>query len=154
MKAYLPFGDWSGDGHGQYDDILVDINSMDDLLIAQEKIKQQYGETFFKDYANTYDTPKLSKQCWQALIDHHMPIDILEDSKMLYPDDDGIYNIQDYLKAYPNPYVSLDFIEYSFIWLLNKYGANIKILSNEEDIPQINNWTCPGFDTVGYGCFT
>lgn len=48
MKAYLPFGDWSGDGHGQYDDILVDINSMDDLLIAQEKIKQQYGETFLK----------------------------------------------------------------------------------------------------------
>lgn len=153
MKAYLPFGDWSNDGHGQYDDILVDINSMDDLLMAQEKIKQQYGETFFKDYANTYDTPKLSKQCWQALIDHHMPIDILEDSELLYPDDDGIYNIQDYLKAFPDPYVNLDFIEYSFIWLLNEYGANIKILSDEEDIPQINNWTCPGFDTVGYGCF-
>ena len=97
MKAYLPFGDWSGDGHGRYDDILVDINSMDDLLMAQEKIKQQYGKTFFKNYANAYDTPQLSKQCWQALIDHHMPVDILEDSEMLYPDDDGIYNIQDYL---------------------------------------------------------
>lgn len=79
MKAYLPFGDWSGDGHGQYDDILIDINSMDDLLMAQEKIKQQYGEDFFKDYANAYGTPQLSKRCWQALIDHHMPVDILED---------------------------------------------------------------------------
>ena len=83
-----------------------------------------------------------------------MPIDILEDSEMLDPEDDKIYNIQDYLKVYPNPYVGLDFIEYSFIWLLNEYGANIKILSDEEDIPQINNWTCPGFDTVGYGCFS
>lgn len=153
MKAYLPFGDWPGDGHCQYDDILVDINSMNDLLIAQEKIKQQYGETFFKDYANVYDTPQLSERCWQALIDHHMPIEILENSELL-DEDDEINNIQDFLKTYPNPYVNLDFIEYSFIWLLNEYGANIKILSDEENIPQINNWTCPGFETVGYGCFT
>lgn len=153
MKAYLPFGDWSGDGHCQYEDVLVNINSMNDLLMAQKEIKKQYGETFFEDYANDYGQPKLSEQCWQALIDHNIPIDILEESEMVDCDDDEIYNIQDFLNMDSNPYVTIDFIINSFIWLLNQYGANITVCSMDEHIPQINNWTCPGFQTVGYGCF-
>ena len=157
MKAYLPFGDWSGDGHSHYEDVLVDIKSMDDLLTAQKKIKEKYGENFFNNYANTYDHPKLSKECWQALIDHNISIDILEDSEMIDLEDidnDTICNINDFLRKYPDPYVSLEFVEYSFIWLLNQYGANITFLPEDEDIPQINNWTCPGFQTAGYGCFS
>lgn len=153
MKAYLPFGDWSGDGHSRYEDVLVDIKSMDDISLAQQKIRQKYGDNFFNNYANNYGEPKISSKCWQALIDHNMPIDILEDSEMLDPEDDRIYNIQDYLKYYPNPYVSLEFVEYSFIWLLNQYGANITILPDDDDIPQINGWTCSDFKSVGYGCF-
>ena len=52
-----------------------------------------------------------------------------------------------------NPYVSIDFIIDSFIWLLNAFGADIKILDDGEDIPMLCNWTCSGFKTVGYGCF-
>ena len=40
-----------------------------------------------------------------------------------------------------------------FIFLLNAYGAEIVRLDNGEDIPMICNWTCHGFETVGYGCF-
>lgn len=156
MRAYLPFGDWSGDGHSRYENILVDIKSMDDISLAQQKIRQEYGEKFFNNYANNYGEPKISPECWQALIDHNMPIDILEDSEMIDLEDidnDTIRNINDFIRKYPDPYVSLEFVEYSFIWLLNQYGANITILPDDEDIPQINSWNCPDFRSVGYGCF-
>lgn len=153
MKFYIPFGDWSGDGHQHYEKVLVEAESMGKLLEAENKIKAIYGEKFFDGYAEAYDHPKLAPECWQALIDNDMPIDILETSEMLDPEeDDKIYNLQDYLNTYPNPYVSLEFVKYSFIFLLNQYGAKIKIIE-EPYIPQINNWTCSGFKTVGYGCF-
>ena len=47
MKIYLPFGDWSGDGHKQYDKVLIEAPSMEHLLNAQKKIKEKYGEDFF-----------------------------------------------------------------------------------------------------------
>ena len=41
MKMYLPFGDWSGDGHCVYEKILIDAPSMEYLLEAQKKIKEK-----------------------------------------------------------------------------------------------------------------
>ena len=34
MKMYLPFGDWSNDGHGRYEKVLIDAPSMEHLLKA------------------------------------------------------------------------------------------------------------------------
>ena len=157
MIAYLPFGDWSADGHGQYENLLIEINSMEDLLMAEQKIEAQYGVDFFKGFAEDYDSPCLSKQCWQALIDNHMPINILIDNVDInfHNNDDYLTTattLEDVLKNDPNPYVSIDFIKQAFVWLLNQYGANIT--QSTVYIPQINNWTCPGFKTVGYGCFS
>ena len=50
-------------------------------------------------------------------------------------------------------YVTLDLVIDAFIWLLNDNGAFITRLDAEEEIPMICNWTCNGFETVGYGCF-
>lgn len=36
MKFYIPFGDWSDDGHGKYENLLVEAPSMEGLLMAQE----------------------------------------------------------------------------------------------------------------------
>ena len=33
MKAYLPFGDWSEDGHRYCDKVLVSINSMGQIFL-------------------------------------------------------------------------------------------------------------------------
>lgn len=38
MQFYIPFGDWSRDGHGQDEEILVE---------AEKQIKKEYGEDFF-----------------------------------------------------------------------------------------------------------
>ena len=35
MKMYLPFGDWSSDGHGRYEKVLIDAPSMAHLYDAQ-----------------------------------------------------------------------------------------------------------------------
>ena len=152
MKAYLPFGDWSDDGHGKYHNVLVDIHSMQELLEAEKDIKTKYGKNFFEQFANEYEESWLSKTCWQALIDSKMPVSML----IRYDDVNdwtGVESVEQALELDECPSLSLEFIEHAFIWLLNSYGANIMILDDNDGIPQINNWTCPGFETVGYGCF-
>lgn len=152
MKFYIPFGDWSNDGHGHFENILVAANSMQDVLDAQDTIRDYWGKSFFDGFANEYDHSFLSSTVWEALKATHMPIELL----IKYDDNNdwsGCKDVDDALDADTNPLVSLEFVEQAFIWLLNKYGAGIVILSDEENIPQINNWTCPGFESVGYGCW-
>ena len=146
MKMYLPFGDWSEDGHKQYKKILIDAPSMEHLLEAQYKIKDWYGNSFFALFGE--DNSCLGKAVWDALIITKYPVERLielEDNN----DWNGINSINQLLEIDPNPYVGLDFVIDAFIWLLNAYGAQIIRL---DDIPMICNWTCPGFETVGYGC--
>jgi hypothetical protein len=62
-------------------------------------------------------------------------------------------SIDDVLAADECPSLSISFIMDVFIWLLNWQGAEITRLDSKDDIPMICNWTCSGFETVGYGCF-
>lgn len=152
MKMYLPFGDWSNDGHGRYEKVLIDAPDMEHLLTAQKALKAQYGEDFFRGYARNYEESYLSEKIWQAIVDSGYPIDrmaIMEDTNEW----DGLASVEQALAEDPNPCVSLDFVMDSFIWLLNWKGAKITCLDAKDDIPMICNWTCHGFETVGYGCF-
>ncbi len=146
MKMYIPFGDWSDDGHGKYERILVEAPSMEYLLNAQSRIKAIYGQDFFNGFARDYDEPYLSPIIWQALKETNYPV---EDSiEFLDEVDPAKLFESDY-----NPAVTLDFVVDSFIWLLNAYGGEVTQLDKRDDIPMICNWTCHGFETVGYGCF-
>lgn len=150
MKMYLPFGDWSDDGHGKYKNILIEAPSMEHLLNAQTRIKEKYGKCFFQGMAHDYEKSNFTPEVWQALLDTNYPIDrfvVVEDTNEW----DGMTSMEEVLAADPNPYLSLDFVIDAFIWLLNAYGA--EIVPSDEDIPTICNWTCHGFETVGYGCF-
>lgn len=152
MKMYLPFGDWSGDGHSQYEKILIEAPSMDHLFMAQQIIKAKYGEYFFSHMAHDYEESYLGKEVWQALIDTNYPIENMKK----YDDINDWSNcktLQECLTIDPNPAVSLDFVIDAFIWLLNSEGAKIVRLDADQEIPMICNWTCNGFETVGYGCF-
>ena len=152
MKMYIPFGDWSDDGHGKYDKVLVDAPSMEVLYDAQKSICAKYGKDFFDGYADRYEESTLSPIIWQSLKDTNYPIERLIE----YEDTNnwsGMTCIDDVLEYDPNPSVCLDFIEDTFIWLLNAFGAEIVRLDAGQGIPMICNWTCPGFKTVGYGCF-
>lgn len=150
MKMYLPFGDWSDDGHGKYTNVLIEAPSMEQLRDAQDKIKEIYGEDFFDNFAQEYEEPFLGKKIWDALITTDYPIDKFIELDE-YNNWEGMKSLDQVLAKDSNPYVSFEFVADAFIWLLNAYGAEIKL--SDEDIPMICNWTCPGFETVGYGCF-
>ena len=127
MRFYIPFGDWSQDGHGYYEKVLVEAPSMEGLLEAEKKIKEKYGEDFFEGFANQYEDCNLSNSVKQALNENcHCGLTLEDD------------------------WFSLDDIIKYFIDLLNAFNANITRI---EEYPMICNWTCPGFEDVGYGCF-
>ena len=147
---YLPFGDWSDDGHGRYKNVLIEAPSMEHLLNAQKKIKEKYGQFFFNSMAENYNEPYLGEEVWKALLDTNYPFErfvTVEDTN----DWDDLNSMSEVLAVDPNPCISLNFVIDAFIWLLNAYGA--EIIPSDEDIPMICNWTCHGFETVGYGCF-
>lgn len=152
MKMYLPFGDWSNDSHGRYEKVLIDAPSMEHLLKAQEKIKEKYGDSFFEYMADNYDSPYLGEENWQALIDTNYPVERLCEKEDVNTWE-NCESLQQALEIDDNPVIGLEFLIDAFIWLLNAYGAEIRILEEEEKIPMICNWTCNGFKTVGYGCF-
>ena len=148
MKMYLPFGDWSGDGHCVCEKVLINAPSMEHLLEAQKRIKVQYGSLFFDNFANEYQDAVLGDEIWDALEDANYPIERLAK----YDDINdwvGIKSIQEG-RGY---HIGIEAVMDMFIWLLNAHGAQIIRLDEKEDIPMICNWNCPGFKTVGYGCF-
>jgi hypothetical protein len=125
---------------------------MEHLLNAQKKIKEDYGERFFDYYASEYANPYLGEVNWKALIDTKYPIENLNLADE-YNDWSGFNNLKEALAINNDPIISLSAIIDTFVWLLNAYGAQITILDKKEDIPMICNWTCPGFETVGYGYY-
>jgi len=155
MKAYLPFGDWSNDGHGRCHRLLVEINSMEDVSLAQDKIRKEYGEYFFYDFADDYCDDSLSYECWKALFDHGIK-DVFP-AAMVSDEFESWKEIEERVESpedeYNNFSVSLEFVEQAFIWLLNKFGAHIELLQEDQKIPEINGYNCKGFQNVGYGCF-
>lgn len=150
MRMRIPFGDWSDDGHGMYEEVFVDAPSMEHLLKAQEKIKSIYGKDFFNHFATDYQDRSVSEQVWFALKETGWKPQDIYLYNSCYDDVDNM-DITDFKIEYYRS-LSLEAIESMFIHLLNYYGAEITV-SPENEIPQINNWTCRGFDTVGYGCF-
>lgn len=152
MKMYLPFGDWSDDGHGKWDKVLIDAPSMEHLLNAQKKIKAIYGDHFFDGMADQYEEPHFSEDIWQALKDSNYPIERMWETED-WNDWSDCNSIDEVLAEDEYPSLSLNFIMDAFIWLLNWQGAEITRLDSKDDIPMICNWTCEGFETVGYGCF-
>lgn len=152
MKMYLPFGDWSDDGHGKWDKLLIDAPSMEHLLNAQKKIKAIYGDHFFDGMADQYEEPHFSEDIWQALKDSNYPIERMWETED-WNDWSNCNSIDEVLAEDEYPSLSLNFIMDAFIWLLNWQGAEITRLDSKDDIPMICNWTCEGFETVGYGCF-
>ena len=148
MKMYLPFGDWSKDGHKQWDKVLIDAPSMEHLLEAQKKIKEKYGDDFFDYFAHDYEDAGLGIKVWRALEDAQYPVERLKEKDEC----NDWTGIVDFSECYGYSF-NIEVIIDTFIWLLNWHGAQITRLEESEEIPIICNWTCPGFKTVGYGCY-
>ena len=156
MKMYLPFGDWSGDGHGRYTKVLIDAPSMEIIRLAQKHIEDYYGKDVWEGFAKKYQEDSISDTIQELLINTNYPIERLAK----YQDDCGFDDFKNLNECFNSEfwncsghYITLETCIDTFIWLLNAYGARIKRLDENNDIPTISNWTCPGFKAVGYGCF-
>ena len=156
MKMYLPFGDWSGDGHGQYTKVLIDAPSMEIIRLAQKRIEEYCGEGIWEGFAKRYQEDSISDTIQELLINTNYPIERLAKCQ----DDCGFDDFKNLNECFNSDfwndsghYITLETCIDTFIWLLNAHGARIKRLDETENIPTISNWTCPGFKTVGYGCF-
>lgn len=162
MKFYIPFGDWSHDGHGMCENILVEADSMDKLYKAVDKIKKEHGEYFFDYFANDAGSSSISKAILNALIETNYSLeDFLKTDEYnnISEDDEkeiqekGIKSFEDFVsfKGWASDEsvlndinFSLETIEHMYIHLLNAFGAGITIL---EEYPLFT------YETVGYGCF-
>lgn len=155
MLMFLPFGDWSEDGHCKYELLQIEAPSMEHLLNAENKIKEKYGEDFFEHFANEYEDSSLGQEVIEALLDIDYDFPSVGE-----PFFQGIknYSFQEYIEKYSDDIKGYDLfnledIQDMFIKLLNAYGAEITFVPKEKQVPMICNWTCGGFKTVGYGCF-
>lgn len=162
MKFYIPFGDWSHDGHGMCENVLVEAESMDKLYKAIDKIKEKYSKNFFDDFATDYGSSSISKIILDALIetDYSLEDFLKTDEYNNISEDDekeiqekGIKSFKDFVffKGWASDEsvlndinFSLETIEHMYIHLLNAFGAGITIL---EEYPLFT------YETVGYGCF-
>ena len=140
MKMYLPFGDWSGDGHGRYTKVLIDAPSMEIIRLAQKHIEDYYGKDVWEGFARRYQEDSISDTIQELLINTNYPIERLAK----YQDDCGFDDFKNLNECFNSEfwncsghYITLETCIDTFIWLLNA-----------ENIPTIS-----GFKTVGYGCF-
>ena len=123
------------------------------FMKAQIEIEEIYGKDFWRGFAEEeYEDPTLSEKVQAALLESSYPIE----SFAKFRDDckvDKFNNLNEFFQSdyYIDYWVNLDLVVDAFIWLLNWKGA--EITRSEEEIPMICNWTCRGFETVGYGCF-
>lgn len=147
MRMLLPFGDWSEDGHCKYSAMEIEAPSMEHLLNAENKIKAKYGKDFFKHFAAEYEDANIGNDVVQALLD----IDYNFSNEYEYCD----YTFKECIEQgyHEEDGFELECIQDMFIKLLNAYGAEITVIPKEKRPPMICNWTCEGFETVGYGCF-
>jgi hypothetical protein len=159
MITRVPFGDWSEDGHKVHADVWVSIPEWDSIPKAQEKIKQKYGQDFFKTMSHEYDEYTLSSIHWQALYDAGFTekdfihenreghIEFADDEFNCPTDKDfdffeEVINHPENWNVYPEALIRM------FFKLVNKYGAGADRLPN---CPFPYN---PNIETVGYGAFS
>jgi hypothetical protein len=147
IRIYIPFGDWSNDGHGRYERVMVLAQSMEDLRQAVDNIREKYGPHIFDEIANEYGYSGISENIYNILVDNgydFSKVGELED----IADDYAPEGWQEYIK---NEIVNnhnglmLTTIEDIYFFLLRLGGARFEVC--KDDIPMFT------YESVGYGCF-
>ena len=155
MIMRVPFGDWSGDGHGNSPDVWVNSPFWDTIPKAQEDIKAQYGEDFFKTFCNEYEEPYLNSTHWEAIYeagydtwnlvqDTHRGYVMYNGDKELDTND---FDFTEEVIKHPRDWeVTIDGVIELFFILINEHSQGVEIIKN----PFPYNYN---IETVGYGAY-
>lgn len=147
MEVWMGFGDYYGDGHGRSEIIQVSVRDKSDIFNAEECIKRKYGDHFFSGFANDYQDSHLSKEIWKALIENGYSVSQALQAGL----DDYDYGF-DECSSWEEVFnkipmeeltVEIDLVIDAYIFLLNRFGAGIKVLPR----PYVY------LADAGYGCF-
>ncbi len=153
MIYQVPFGDYYQDGHRHYGTIWVNSPDINDIAMAQEEIRAQYGEDFFTTFLNEYDEYTLKPIHWEALYEADFEMEDFEylekrgaidwdgerpnfDSLTYFMSEDAIQPF-----IYPEACIKM------FFTLIREHRSNIEVLA------------CPPFplariEHVGYGSYS
>jgi len=150
-KMYLVIGDWSDDGHGKYEKVLVEVNkSVEEVQNAYKASCKLTGISFNgnEDYteqgrdweeagkyqiAVDYEESKLTKETEEILIKHNCPADILDTYKE---------------EQYVDTFVALWF------WFVGLSLQELEYKVSKDDIPNINGYWNKNLNAgFGYGLY-
>lgn len=147
QKIYIPFGDWSNDGHGRYEKVMMLAQSMEDLRQAVDNIHEKYGPHIFDEIANEYGYSGISENIYNILVDNgydFSKVGELEDTADSYAPDGWREYIRKGIEEGDSG-LMLETIEDIYFFLLRLGGARFEVC--KDDIPMFT------YESVGYGCF-
>jgi hypothetical protein len=76
MKFYIVLGDWSKDGHGKSEKVLIDSNiPMEELQEAYKKSCKKTGFDFSENVCADYEDQKISQKTFDILVENNCPLD-------------------------------------------------------------------------------
>ena len=154
MIMRVPFGDWSKDGHGESNDIWVNSPAWDTIPKAQEDIKAQYGEDFFKTFCEENDSYlnsihweaiyEAGYDTWNLIQDTHRGCIIYNGEKELDAND---FDFTEEVIKHPEVWeLTIDAVIDLFFILINEHSKGVEIIEN----PFPYNYD---IETVGYSAY-
>lgn len=148
-QFYLPIGDWSNDGHGVCEKVLIESTaSLQEIRDAHFKMEEVTGINIHK-IANDYEDNTISSDTCLELIELGLDINSLLDGGYEGLTKENILDEEEY-------YIDSEGMAKMWVDLLNKTDESLKIVMVAEDeVPMIPFY---GFDEqkrhmgfVGYG---
>lgn len=147
MKMYhLPFGDWSGDGHREYRIVTVMCEDPNTFKVAEDKIKEKYGQYFFCNMADEFESAIIGEDIWKALISdtNYSVRDFLKDIDGY--DVSGIKSLNDVYNNFRNEPMNIEVVIGMYLALVKAFGAEFKVVPG---IKMITNVAAPGYGCLG-----
>lgn len=147
MKMYhLPFGDWSGDGHREYRVITVMCEDPNTFKMAENKIKEKYGEYFFWGMADQYEDATLNEDVWCAILTDttYSVEDFLKDIDGY--NTEGIHTLSDVYETFKNESMNIEVVIGMYLALVKAFGAEFEVVPG---IEMITNVAAPGYGCLG-----
>jgi len=152
MKFYIVLGDWSEDGHGKSEKVLIDSNiPMEEIQEAYKKSCKKTGFDFSENVCCEYEDCKISYKTFEMLVENKCPL-----YKMLFEYIGGSLSEPDLSE---DTYDEFCFTEESLVntlmWFIGLSVDKEWVWKEaREDIPCFNGyWSETLNESFGYGLY-
>lgn len=153
-QFYIVFGDWSDDGHGKSDKILIETNiEMEDLQKAYKASVKKTGIGFYCNekakikICDGYEENQMTETIYKALKKLNCPFD-----KMQF---DGIGQAKISDENYENVYFDENALLNVLMWFISLSAPKLKWKQIKDKTPCFNGyWSKELNISIGYGLYS